>query len=181
MFKYNVQIQKVSGSLNESAMPSKNLVVKSKTKKSDKEVFAEASKFYKEKYGLVIESAEVTKDSHYGPAIPDEFKKKCGELALSFEEERDDGYNDGIHSILSGLHSLANLYTKRNFSCHPGFIERELRTVMQGFSKLNLEKLIDAKNTVEQMYNEVEGFIDERASWDAEEQKKRRANNYPRL
>ena len=59
MYKYNVKIQKVSGSLNESAMPSKNLVVKSKTEKSDKEVFAEASKFYKEKYGLVIESADV--------------------------------------------------------------------------------------------------------------------------
>ena len=59
MFKYNVQIQKVSGSLNESAMPSKNLVVKSKNQKTDKEVFAEASKFYKEKYGLVIESADV--------------------------------------------------------------------------------------------------------------------------
>ena len=60
MFKYNVKIQKVSGSLNESAMPSKNLVVKSKTKKTDKEVFAEASKFFKNKYGLIIESADVS-------------------------------------------------------------------------------------------------------------------------
>lgn len=60
MYKYNVKIQKVSGRLNESVLPSKNLVVKSKTKKSDKEVFAEASKFFKEKYGLVIESADVT-------------------------------------------------------------------------------------------------------------------------
>lgn len=63
MFKYNVKIQKVSGSLNESAMPSKSLVVKSKTEKTDKEVFAEASKFYKEKYGLVIESAEVSSEN----------------------------------------------------------------------------------------------------------------------
>ena len=59
MFKYKVQIQKVSGRLNESVLPSKNLVVKSKTKKTDKEVFAEASKYYKEKYGLVIESADL--------------------------------------------------------------------------------------------------------------------------
>ena len=38
MFKYNVKIQKVSGRLNESVLPSKNLVVKSKSKKTDKEV-----------------------------------------------------------------------------------------------------------------------------------------------
>ena len=62
MYKYNVQIQKVSGSLNESAMPSKNLVIKSKTEKTNEEVFAEASKYYKEKYGLVIESADVTEN-----------------------------------------------------------------------------------------------------------------------
>lgn len=68
MFKYNVKIQKVSGSLNESAMPSKNLVVKSKTKKTDKEVFAEASKFFKNKYGLVIESAEITNSSSFNRA-----------------------------------------------------------------------------------------------------------------
>ena len=60
MYKYNVKIRKVSGRLNESVLPSKNLVVKSKTKKSDKEVFAEASKYFKNKYGLVIESLEIT-------------------------------------------------------------------------------------------------------------------------
>ena len=60
MFKYKVQIKKVSGRLNESVLPSKNLVVKSKTKKSNKQVFAEASKYFKKKYGLVIESLEVT-------------------------------------------------------------------------------------------------------------------------
>lgn len=63
MFKYNVKIQKVSGSLNESVLPSKILVVKSKKEKTDKEVFTEASKFYKEKYGLVIESAEVSSEN----------------------------------------------------------------------------------------------------------------------
>lgn len=62
MYKYNVQILKVSGRLNESVLPSKNLVVKSKTKKTDKKVFAEASKFYKEKYGLVIESADISRE-----------------------------------------------------------------------------------------------------------------------
>ena len=60
MFKYNVQVMKVSGRLNESVLPSKNLVVKSKTEKTDKQIFAEASKYFKKKYGLVIESLNVT-------------------------------------------------------------------------------------------------------------------------
>jgi uncharacterized protein YjbJ (UPF0337 family) len=59
MYKYRINIKKVSGRLNESVLPSKNLVVKSKSKKSDNQVFAEASKFFKKKYGLVIESADV--------------------------------------------------------------------------------------------------------------------------
>lgn len=60
MFKYNVQILKVSGRLNESVLPSKNLVIKSKSKKTDEQIFAEASKYFKNKYGLVIESLNVT-------------------------------------------------------------------------------------------------------------------------
>ena len=60
MFKYNVKILKVSGRLNESVLPSKNLVIKSKTKKTDKQIFSEASKYFKNKYGLVIESLNVT-------------------------------------------------------------------------------------------------------------------------
>ena len=62
MYKYKVQVKKVSGRLNESVLPSKSLVVKSKSKKSKSAVLAEASKFFKKKYGLVIESAEITDD-----------------------------------------------------------------------------------------------------------------------
>lgn len=57
--KYNVSIKRVSGRLNESVLPSKSLVINSRTKKSAREVLAEASKYYKKKYGLVIESADV--------------------------------------------------------------------------------------------------------------------------
>ena len=63
MYKYNVKIQKVSGRLNESVLPSKNLVIKSKTKKTHKQVFAESSKYFKNKYGLVIEMAEISSES----------------------------------------------------------------------------------------------------------------------
>ena len=59
MHKYKINIKKVSGRLNESAIPSKNLVVKSKTKKSKSTILNEASKYYKKNYGLTIESADV--------------------------------------------------------------------------------------------------------------------------
>lgn len=59
MFKYKINVKRVSGRLNESVIPSKNLVVKCKNRKSDRQVFEEASKFFKKKYGLVIESADV--------------------------------------------------------------------------------------------------------------------------
>jgi hypothetical protein len=65
MYKYRVQIKKVSGRLNESVLPSKKLVVKSKTKKSDEQVFAEASSYFKNEYGLVIESADISRDFFY--------------------------------------------------------------------------------------------------------------------
>lgn len=79
MFKYNVQIQKVSGRLNESVLPSKNLVVKSKSKKTDEEIFAEASKYFKDKYGLVIESAEILLEGGAFGAAGEQFNK-CVEL-----------------------------------------------------------------------------------------------------
>jgi len=62
MYKYRINIKKVSGRLNESVLPSKSLVVKSKTKKNKSAVLAEASKYFKKKYGLVIESAEIKDD-----------------------------------------------------------------------------------------------------------------------
>ena len=71
MYKYRINIKKVSGRLNESVLPSKNLVIKSKTKKTDNEVFAEAFKYFKKKYGLVIESADISTD---GSNINDDYK-----------------------------------------------------------------------------------------------------------
>lgn len=63
MYNYRVQVKKVSGTLNESVLPNKNLVIKSKTEKSNEQLFAEASEYYKNKYGLVIESADVDTDT----------------------------------------------------------------------------------------------------------------------
>lgn len=62
MYKYKISIKKVSGRLNESVLPNKNLVINSKTKKHVNQIFAEASEYLMKKYGLVLESAEIKQD-----------------------------------------------------------------------------------------------------------------------
>lgn len=59
MFRYKVYIKKVSGRLNESVLPNKNLIVKSKTRKTYRRIFNEASKYFKNKYNLIIEKADI--------------------------------------------------------------------------------------------------------------------------
>ena len=97
MYKYNVQIKKVSGRLNESVLPSKNLVVKSKTKKTDEQVFAEASKYYKEKYGLVIESGDV--QQFESQRLSPELVQKCKEISNKFKNRPD--YKAQLRNALS--------------------------------------------------------------------------------
>jgi hypothetical protein len=63
MYKYKIKIKKVSGRLNESVIPSKSLVVKSKTKKSNKQVFAEAEEYLMNKYGLQLVTAKIVCES----------------------------------------------------------------------------------------------------------------------
>ena len=60
MFEYNVKIKKVSGRLNESVLPQKNLVVKSKSELSMRNVLKEAAKYLLENYGLELGDAEVS-------------------------------------------------------------------------------------------------------------------------
>ena len=60
MYKYKVQIKKVSGRLNESVLPNKTLVVKSKTELNEEVVFNRAAKYLIENYELELESADVT-------------------------------------------------------------------------------------------------------------------------
>ena len=59
MYKYSVSIKKVSGRLNESVLPNKNLTVKSKTELNEEAIFNEAAKYLMEKYSLELESADV--------------------------------------------------------------------------------------------------------------------------
>lgn len=63
MYKYSVQIKKVSGRLNESVLPNKNLTVKSKTELNEETVFNRATKYLMENYGLELESADVASEN----------------------------------------------------------------------------------------------------------------------
>lgn len=63
MYKYNVQIKKVSGRLNESVLPNKNLTVKSKEELNEEAVFNKAAKYLMENYGLELESADVASEN----------------------------------------------------------------------------------------------------------------------
>lgn len=90
MNKYRVQVKKVSGSLNESVLPNKNLIIKSKTKKSNEQVFAEASEYYKNKYGLVIESADIMNYNSFNHAL--ELYNKYWRLAEEVIYQINDDY-----------------------------------------------------------------------------------------
>ena len=72
MYKYSVSIKKVSGRLNESVLPNKNLTVKSKTKLNEGAVFNEAAKYLMENYSLELESADVA-PMGAAPAAPNFF------------------------------------------------------------------------------------------------------------
>lgn len=60
MFEYNVKIKKVSGRLNESVLPKKNLVVKSKSELSMRNILKKAAQYLLENYGLEMRDAEVS-------------------------------------------------------------------------------------------------------------------------
>ena len=62
MYRYKISIKRVSGRLNESVLPNKNLIIKSKTKKDVNQIFVEAAEYLMKKYGLVLESAEIKQD-----------------------------------------------------------------------------------------------------------------------
>ena len=83
MYKYKVQVKKVSGRLNESVLPSKNLVIKSKTKKNKSELLSETSKFFKNKYGLKVESIGIQSDRSKYVAV------------FGWGETREHTYDDG--------------------------------------------------------------------------------------
>ena len=59
MYKYKISIKRVSGRLNESVLPSKNLALKSKNKKSSRQIFTEAADYLMKKYGIRLESAKI--------------------------------------------------------------------------------------------------------------------------
>lgn len=61
MFKYKVTVKKGKNALNQSSKSvKKSIIIKSKTQKSEKKLFSEAAKYYKEKYNFILESANIS-------------------------------------------------------------------------------------------------------------------------
>lgn len=60
MYKYRVQIKKVSGKLDESVLTGETLIVKCNAELSDKTVFNLGAKYLMENYGLKLESADIS-------------------------------------------------------------------------------------------------------------------------
>lgn len=115
MFEYNVKIKKVSGRLNESVLPQKNLVVKSKAELSMRNVLKEAAKYLLENYGLELSDAEVSsKPKRKAPLQKERFtteellslckERGHGDLEYSGRRTTPDGrnYELKISSVASG-------------------------------------------------------------------------------
>lgn len=92
MFEYNVKIKKVSGRLNESVLPQKNLVVKSKSELSMRNVLKEAAKYLLENYGLEMRDADVKKVGRKAPLQKEQFTI---EDLLSLSKSNGREYNYG--------------------------------------------------------------------------------------
>ena len=93
MFKYKINIKRVSGRLNQSVLPSKNLVVNSKTRKSKRTILAEASRYFKKKYGLVIESAKISSGVEN---IVEKFESILNKIELGSNLKQFDGLEEII-------------------------------------------------------------------------------------
>lgn len=63
---YKIKILKISGGLNESAeaLP-KSVIYKSKTAFNEREVFNKAAKYVRNKYGVVLEAADISPVEDY--------------------------------------------------------------------------------------------------------------------
>lgn len=68
MYSYKIQIKKVSGRLNESALPKKSLVIRSKEEKKMNQLFEEADEYLQKTYGLSLESADINPITPAEPA-----------------------------------------------------------------------------------------------------------------
>lgn len=59
MHRYKINIRKISGRLNESAIPSKTLIIKSKRRISSNKAFVVVENYLKNKYGLKLREANI--------------------------------------------------------------------------------------------------------------------------
>lgn len=93
MYKYSVKIRKVSGRLNESVLPQKNLVIKSKSRISQKKAFMMVEKYLKNKYGLSLHEAEIISEGFFGNLFG---KKKQSQAPTTTQPKQQQAASQGI-------------------------------------------------------------------------------------
>lgn len=105
MHKYKVQIKKVSGRLNESVLPSKSLVVKSKTKKTRQSILKESAKYLFENYGLkLIDARVILEDApRLNSRFSDEIESAEAAQSNHFVQRHQDPANWGKRGTLERL------------------------------------------------------------------------------
>lgn len=60
MYKYKIKVKKISGRLNESALPNNTVVVKSRKFLNNKQLNEKVNDYFMNKYNLVVEEFNVT-------------------------------------------------------------------------------------------------------------------------
>lgn len=91
MYKYKISIKKVSGMLNESVLPKKNLVIKSKVERTTRGILKEAAKYLLENYGLELRDAGIEKVAKPKRKAPLQKERFTTEELLSLCKERGHG------------------------------------------------------------------------------------------
>lgn len=62
MFKYKISVKKGNGMINESKFLKKKVVIKSKKRLTESEIFSKVSQYFKKKYNFIVESIEANKN-----------------------------------------------------------------------------------------------------------------------
>ena len=102
MFKYEISVKKGKGMINESNFFKKKVVIKSKKRLTESEIFSKVAQYFKKKYNFIVESIEANEDDEISVYVgtwkkythrnlggkwvdlsdfetPEEFKKYCHE------------------------------------------------------------------------------------------------------
>ena len=161
MFEYNVKIKKVSGRLNESVLPKKNLVVKSKSELSMRNILQKAAKYLLENYGLELSDADITEVSS------DTNRKSNLQNKVFTPEEVNvllngvdfQGFNgvgeDYYHAILNDAVKFSDDLPESKERIRKVFSQKNLRTLLTDFVRFTRLAIKNDKNQAVSVFQDA--------------------------